>query len=233
MKICVPADEQNAAVIPLQCADVRYDVSKWEAGAGSRLAVTFEEIYTRFRRPVWSLARRLTQSDDEALDACQEIFLRIWRGLDGFRNEAKLSTWVFQIAWNFLRSYRRARGRQPIAVESLNDDKAVSIGALNDRAPDAERRAVPLTGLSRIRRLVKSVGSRSQLTESDCLTANMKRWLSGGTKKATRDQDKKAIEPRRRKDRKGNAKKILRKRPLAYPPGQVGDALQHCGAAGF
>ncbi|MEN8164930.1 MAG: RNA polymerase sigma factor [Acidobacteriota bacterium] len=145
-----PPDDLCAAAIPLQCVDVLYDASKREAGAGSGLAVTFEEVYTRFRRPVWALARRLTQSDDEALDACQEIFLRIWRGLDGFRNEAKLSTWVFQVAWNFLRSYRRSRGRQPIAVESLNDNRVMSIGTIRDTAPDAERRVIASEGLDRV-----------------------------------------------------------------------------------
>lgn len=75
--------------------------------------MTFEEVYQRFRRPVWRLARRLTGDDDEALDATQEIFLRVWRGLGGFRGEAKLSTWVFQIAWNYLRLHRRRRSRRP------------------------------------------------------------------------------------------------------------------------
>lgn len=112
--------------------------------------MTFEEVYTRFRRPVWALARRLTRSDDEALDACQEIFLRIWRGLDGFRHEAKLSTWVFQIAWNYLRSYRRSRGRRPVPVESLNEGKAMLIGAIRDRAPDAERRVIASESLDRV-----------------------------------------------------------------------------------
>ena len=74
--------------------------------------MTFNEVYDRFRRPVWRLARRLTENDEEALDATQEIFLRVWRGLEGFRGEAKLSTWVFQIAWNYLRAYRRRQGRQ-------------------------------------------------------------------------------------------------------------------------
>jgi RNA polymerase sigma-70 factor (ECF subfamily) len=126
----------------VQSADVLEIGIERTARARRGSAVTFEEVYTRFRRPVWSLARRLTRSDDEALDACQEIFLRIWRGLDGFRNESRLSTWVFQIAWNFLRSYRRKRGRQPIAVESLDDGRPMAIGALRDRAPDAERRVI-------------------------------------------------------------------------------------------
>ncbi|MCD4750761.1 MAG: sigma-70 family RNA polymerase sigma factor, partial [Thermoanaerobaculales bacterium] len=128
-----------------------YDALEAEAGyVGSSLAVTFEELYHRFRRPVWSLARRMTRTDDEALDASQEIFLRVWRGLDGFRHEAKLSTWVYQIAWNYLRSYRRRLGRQPVATHSLSEEGAVRTGAIHDRAPDPERRAIASEGLERV-----------------------------------------------------------------------------------
>ena len=163
MKICVPGDEQWAAVMPLQCGNVLCEASKREAWTGSGLAVTFEEVYTRFRRPVWALARRLTRSDDEALDACQEIFLRIWRGLDGFRHEAKLSTWVFQISWNFLRSYRRSRGRQPIPIESLNDDQALLIGRIRDRAPDAERRVIASEKLDRVEQALARLAEHHQI----------------------------------------------------------------------
>jgi RNA polymerase sigma-70 factor (ECF subfamily) len=103
--------------------------------------VTFEEVYQRYRRPVWRLARRLTGSDEEALDACQEIFLRVWRGLGGFRGEARLSTWVFQIAWNYLRAFRRSRLRrtrvlvEPRLAEGEEPPDAV------DPGPDPERRA--------------------------------------------------------------------------------------------
>ena len=47
----------------------------WQTGG-----VTFEELYERFRRPVWRLARRMTGNEEEALDATQEIFLRVLRG---------------------------------------------------------------------------------------------------------------------------------------------------------
>jgi len=91
--------------------------------------VVFDEVYERFRQPIWRLARRLTASDEDAFDATQEIFLRVWRGLAGFRGESKLSTWVFQIAWNYLRSRNRRRGRDLKAV-------AVQSEALIARAPD-------------------------------------------------------------------------------------------------
>lgn len=103
--------------------------------------MTFEEVYRRFRQPVWRLARRLTDGEEEALDATQEIFLRVWRGLDGWRGEAKLSTWVFQIAWNYLRSQRRRRrGR---GLELPLDPAEGSAGELTvaDPGADPERRA--------------------------------------------------------------------------------------------
>ncbi len=143
---------------PVQSTGVFEKNAKETERPRRRCAVTFEEIYTRFRRPVWALARRLTGSDDEALDACQEIFLRIWRGLDGFRHEAKVSTWVFQISWNFLRSYRRSRGRQPVPVESLDNGQALMIGRIRDRAPDAERRVIASEKLNQVGQALGRLG---------------------------------------------------------------------------
>ena len=109
--------------------------------------MVFDEVYSRFRTPVWRLARRLTGSDDEALDASQEIFLRVWRGLPGFRGDAKLSTWVFQIAWNYLRGYRRSRGRVLAAVE---DPTGALVARAPDPAPGPERRALSSDLLERV-----------------------------------------------------------------------------------
>ena len=107
----------------------------------------FDEVYERFRQPVWRLARRLTDSDDEALDATQEIFLRVWRGLGGFRGESKLSTWVFQIAWNYLRGYRRSRGRHLRVVDDHAEEIVVRTP---DPAPGPERHAMSSDLLDRV-----------------------------------------------------------------------------------
>ena len=101
--------------------------------------MVFDEVYERFRRPIWRLARRLTGSDEEAFDATQEIFLRIWRGLAGFRGEAKLSTWVFQIAWNYLRGHHRRHGRH---LKAVVDQSEEIVAQTPDPAPGPERRVV-------------------------------------------------------------------------------------------
>jgi RNA polymerase sigma-70 factor (ECF subfamily) len=105
------------------------------------VAVDFDEVYERFRRPVWRLAKRFTESEEEALDTTQEVFLRVWRGLPGFRGEAKLSTWVFQIAWNHLRAHRRKMGRQPLTVKEGTNNTEDLVDIAPDPQPDPERRA--------------------------------------------------------------------------------------------
>ena len=54
--------------------------------------VDFNEVYERFRTPVWRLARQLTRSEEEALDTTQEIFLRVWRGLRFGSERCRAST---------------------------------------------------------------------------------------------------------------------------------------------
>lgn len=105
------------------------------------MGVEFGEVYDRFRRPVWRLARRLTGDDEEALDTTQEIFVRVWRGLPGFRGEAKLSTWVFQIAWNYLRAHRRRSGRYDRMVIDDPEARSRALDTTADQRADPERAA--------------------------------------------------------------------------------------------
>jgi len=119
--------------------------------------VTFDEVYDRFRGPVWRLARRLSGNEEEALEATQEIFLRVWRGLEGFRGEAKLSTWVFQIAWNYLRmAHRRKAQRGRFAVGS-DEVETPLVERVPDPGPDPERRAAASQRLRRVEEALRDL----------------------------------------------------------------------------
>jgi RNA polymerase sigma-70 factor (ECF subfamily) len=112
--------------------------------------VEFDQVYERFKLPVWRLARRLTRTEEEALDTTQEIFLRVWKGLPGYRGDAKISTWVFQIAWNYLRAHRRKMGRTlQVVGEEMNDAREL-VAEARDTGPDPERRAQATELLDRV-----------------------------------------------------------------------------------
>lgn len=89
----------------------------------------------------------MTGSEEEAFDATQEIFLRVWRGLAGFRGDAKISTWVFQIAWNYLRGHHRRYGKH---LKALVDHPEEIVARTPDPSPGPEQRVVSSDLLDRV-----------------------------------------------------------------------------------
>jgi RNA polymerase sigma factor (sigma-70 family) len=69
------------------------------------------QFIRQFQKPVYYYIRRMVLSHDDADDLTQTVFVKAWKGLDGFRGDSKLSTWLYRIAHNesvsFLRSSKR------------------------------------------------------------------------------------------------------------------------------
>jgi len=60
----------------------------------------YRRIYDRYGQPLLRTAMRLLGRPQEAEDAVQETFLKLFRGLGGFRSGARFSTYLFQILHN-------------------------------------------------------------------------------------------------------------------------------------
>jgi RNA polymerase sigma-70 factor (ECF subfamily) len=61
---------------------------------------TFEQLVRRHQRDVFNLAYRVLGDYTEAEDVTQEAFVRAWRGLSGFRGQARFTTWLYRIVHN-------------------------------------------------------------------------------------------------------------------------------------
>ncbi len=73
----------------------------------------FSELYDRYRLPVYSTAYRIIQNAEEAQDATQEIFIKLYRSLPVWKREkARFSTWLFRLAANHAIDRWRARRRR-------------------------------------------------------------------------------------------------------------------------
>ena len=57
----------------------------------------FEALVNQHARYVYNLALRLVHDPQEAENLSQEAFIRVWKGLPGFRGEARFTTWLYQI----------------------------------------------------------------------------------------------------------------------------------------
>ena len=69
----------------------------------------FTELVRRYERKVINLARSLTANDADADDLAQEVFIRVFRGLRGFRGDSAFRTWLYRVAVNVIRSQLRRR----------------------------------------------------------------------------------------------------------------------------
>jgi RNA polymerase sigma-70 factor, ECF subfamily len=83
---------------------------------GERLA--FEQLYRVHRRHVAANLYRVLGDRNELDDLVQEVFVIAFRGMDRFRGDAKLSTWLYRIAVNVALGRLRARARKPPPLPS-------------------------------------------------------------------------------------------------------------------
>ncbi len=79
------------------------------AGRGDDRA--FEELVEQNKDKVYSMALRYTGNPEDAFDISQEVFLKVWRSLPSFKNEAKFSTWLYRIVMNVCTDHHRKRSR--------------------------------------------------------------------------------------------------------------------------
>lgn len=87
----------------------------------------FRQLFERYYRPVVHFFVRRGFSKEESRDLAQETFLRIHRGLSGFRGEASEVTWLFRIARNIEantlrdRDALKRRAEQEISLDAMDD----------------------------------------------------------------------------------------------------------------
>ena len=106
----------------------------------------FDELVIRHQRMVFAVVLRMLGDEHEAKDVAQDVFVRAYQSIQGFRREAKLSTWLMSISMNLCRNRRRwwARRRRFI-VASLDDPIDTEESAVGqmvaDPAPSPAKRA--------------------------------------------------------------------------------------------
>jgi RNA polymerase sigma-70 factor, ECF subfamily len=75
---------------------------------------SFNQLIKRWERPIYALAYRTIGREDDARDVVQETFLRAFRGLSGFKGQAKFSSWLYRITLNLCRDWMRRQRRAPV-----------------------------------------------------------------------------------------------------------------------
>jgi len=76
-------------------------------------AAAFDEIYSRHRSFVYSIALRMTGNAADAEDLTQESFVSVFRRVGSFRGDALFTTWLYRLVINQVKMHFRYRNSRP------------------------------------------------------------------------------------------------------------------------
>lgn len=60
----------------------------------------FQQIVKKYQERIYWQIRRLTKNHQDTEDVLQNVFIKVWKGLEQFREESNLYTWIYRIAFN-------------------------------------------------------------------------------------------------------------------------------------
>jgi RNA polymerase sigma-70 factor (ECF subfamily) len=72
----------------------------------------FNELVQLYERRVFALVFRMLGHRQEAEEITQDVFVQVFRSIDQFRGDSKLSTWLFRVAVNLCKNRIKYHGRR-------------------------------------------------------------------------------------------------------------------------
>lgn len=74
----------------------------------------FEQVVREHQEFVFRTLARLTGRGEHVEDLAQEVFLRLYRGIENFRGDAKLTTWLYRITLNVAQDEWKRRKKEQV-----------------------------------------------------------------------------------------------------------------------
>ena len=92
----------------------------------------YNQIVSRYQERVYWLIRRIVNDHDTANDVAQDVFVKVYSSLKGFKGDSSFYTWLYRIAVNFsFNEIRRKKIRKSFSIEQdeidveSNDDSPI------------------------------------------------------------------------------------------------------------
>lgn len=92
----------------------------------------FEQLAEEHKASIYSICYMYVDSREEADDLYQEVLVKLWQGLLGFRGECAVRSWVYRISLNTCISYKRKKRPATVPLDLSPD-------IFDDRTPAGQR----------------------------------------------------------------------------------------------
>lgn len=98
----------------------------------------FKQIYAQNKDRIYRICCSYHGDSDARKDIFQEVIANMWRGLDNFKGQAAVSTWIFRITVNTCLGFARKHNKKNKLHVKLNDDELQQVGDPTDHTAKRE-----------------------------------------------------------------------------------------------
>jgi RNA polymerase sigma-70 factor (ECF subfamily) len=99
----------------------------------------FQSLVERHRSMVYRVAYQFAGNHHDAEDIAQEVFIKVYRSLDRFRQDAQLTSWLYRIAMNACIDHRRRQS--PAASAPFGEEAEHKLNNTPEETPGPEEKA--------------------------------------------------------------------------------------------
>lgn len=100
----------------------------------------FNELVTQYEKQIINIAYGMLSDREDALDAAQEVFIKVYKNISSFKGQSSLTTWIYRITANVCNDILRKRQRsaKTISLYPSDDDEENRQSEIADNAPTPE-----------------------------------------------------------------------------------------------
>jgi RNA polymerase sigma-70 factor (ECF subfamily) len=137
----------------------------------------FHALVGTYQNRVINICYGFLKNKEDAEDIAQEVFIEVYQSISAFREEAKLSTWIYRIsvrkALDFIRKKNRKKRRLPIQKSQRFQSERLNISTAKDNGP--EKRLINLERAQILKQAVDSLPENQRIA----ITLNKYEGFSG------------------------------------------------------
>ncbi|HTC00342.1 MAG TPA: sigma-70 family RNA polymerase sigma factor [Ferruginibacter sp.] len=98
----------------------------------------FTQIIKKYQEKLYWHIRRMVIEHEDANDVLQNMFIKVWKGLDNFREDSQLFTWLYRIATNECLTFIEQQKKRS-SVSISNEESGLSNRLKADKDFDANK----------------------------------------------------------------------------------------------
>ena len=87
----------------------------------------FSVVVELYSKKIYWHIRNMVLSHDDANDLVQDTFIKAWNGIESFRGDSQISTWLYKIAINETLAFLKKRNIETVSIDSEENDFAETI----------------------------------------------------------------------------------------------------------